>query len=161
MALKKWDEECLREAIRIARSARSHGNHPFGALLADQMGNILLTAENSVVTDRDCTAHAETNLVRKASNIYESDFLATCTLYASTEPCPMCSGAIFWGNIRRIVFGLSAAKLYALDGIRDVTDGILYLPCRELLSKGKKDIEIIGPLLEDEAMEVHKGFWKM
>ena len=159
MILKKWDEECLREAIRIARSARAHGNHPFGALLADHIGNILLTAENSVVTGRDCTAHAETNLAQKACKAYDSNFLSTCTLYASTEPCPMCTGAIFWANMRRMVYGLSEEYLYALTG--GDTDEVLYLPCREVPAKGKKDIEVIGPLLEDEAMEVHIGFWEV
>jgi tRNA(Arg) A34 adenosine deaminase TadA len=158
MILKDWDEECIREAIRVARSARAHGNHPFGALLADQKGNILLTAENSVVIDRDCTAHAETNLVRKACQVYESDFLSACTIYASTEPCPMCTGAIFWANIRRVVFGLSEERLYTLTG--GDTDEVLYLPCREVLARGKKDIEVIGPLLENEALDVHIGFWK-
>ena len=158
MTIKHWDEDRLRETIMVARSAIEHGNHPFGALLADKDGKILLTAENSVVTDRDCTAHAETNLIRKACKAYKSNFLASCTIYASTEPCPMCAGAIFWANVRRVVFGLSEEKLYALTG--SDTDEVLYLPSREVLAKGKKDIEVIGPLLENEAFKVHKDFWK-
>ena len=158
MIIKPWDEDRLRETIMVARSAIEHGNHPFGALLAVRDGKIFLTAENSVVTDRDCTAHAETNLIRKACKAYESSFLSSCTIYASTEPCPMCTGAIFWANVRRVVFGLSEEKLYALIG--DDTDEVLYLPSRALLAKGKKDIEVIGPLLEEEAFEVHKDFYK-
>jgi tRNA(Arg) A34 adenosine deaminase TadA len=88
----------MQQVIEIARQARLHGNHPFGALLADAEGNILLTAENTVVTENDCTCHAETNLIRQAARNYAAEFLETCTLYASTEPCPMCAGAIFWGN---------------------------------------------------------------
>ena len=159
MAMNIWDEERMRDTIIVARSAREHGNHPFGALLADRDGKVLLTGENSVVTDRDCTAHAEINLIRKACKAYESSFLLTCTLYASTEPCPMCSGAIFWANIRRIVFGLGEEKLYALTTTGDYIEEALYLPSRELLAKGKKKIEVIGPLLEDEALDVHKDFW--
>ena len=70
----------------------------------------------------------------------------------------MCTGAIFWANVRRVVFGLSEEKLYALIG--DDTDEVLYLPIRAILAKGKKDIEVIGPLLEEEAFEVHKDFYK-
>src|SRR6266446_9780779 len=57
----------LRRAIELARQAREHGNHPFGALLVDHRGNVVLEAENTVRTDKDITAHAETNLMRMAS----------------------------------------------------------------------------------------------
>ena len=147
----------IRASIDVARKAREKGNHPFGALLVDDQGQILLEAENTVVTDKDCTGHAETNLMRQASQKYDREFLAKCTLYTSTEPCPMCSGAIFWGNVRRVVYGLSEEALYGMAG-RDTTE-VLYLPCRELFGKGRKPIEVIGPVLEDEAREVHEGFW--
>lgn len=156
--MKLWDKERVRDSIKIASSARDNGNHPFGAVLADKNGHILLSAENSVVTDRDCTAHAEANLIRKACRVYDSEFLLTCTIYASTEPCPMCSGAIFWSNIRRVVFGLSEEKLYALIG--GYSDEVLLLSCRDVMQRGKKTIEVIGPLLEDEALIVHQSFWK-
>ena len=82
----------LRRAIEVARQAREHGNHPFGALLVEHRGNVVLEAENTVRTDKDVTAHAETNLMRMASARFEPDFLERCTLYTSTEPCAMCAG---------------------------------------------------------------------
>jgi tRNA(Arg) A34 adenosine deaminase TadA len=154
--MNDYDLKLLRLTFDVARQAREHGNHPFGALLADTDGNVLLTAENTVVTDIDITGHAETNLVREAFHLYESDFLASCTLFASTEPCPMCAGAIFWSNIRRVVFGLSQEGLYALT---NTGEDELLLSCREVFAHGKKPIEVIGPLLEDEAKQVHIGFW--
>ncbi len=93
------DPKFIRLAIAVAQRARAHGNHPFGALLVDENGQILLEAENTVVTANDATGHAETNLIRLASKRYSPDFLAQCTLYTSTEPCAMCAGAIFWGNV--------------------------------------------------------------
>src|SRR5204863_1932347 len=57
----------LRRAIELAQQARDHGNHPFGALLVDPRGNVVLEAENTVRTDKDVTAHAETNLMRMAT----------------------------------------------------------------------------------------------
>jgi tRNA(Arg) A34 adenosine deaminase TadA len=152
------DVRLIRVAIDVARRARERGNHPFGAILADREGQILMEAENTVVTESDCTAHAELNLMRQASKRYERDFLETCTLYSSTEPCPMCSGAIFWGNVRRVVFGLSEAGLYEMTG--EDNEEVLYLPCRDLFGKGKKPIEVLGPILEDEARKVHEGFWR-
>lgn len=147
----------MRRAIALAERARANGNHPFGALLTDDNGDILLEAENSVVTERDVTGHAELNLVRLASKQFDAEFLATCSLYTSTEPCPMCAGAIFWSNIRRVVFGLSESRLYEM--VADDTSEALRMPANELFALGKKAISVVGPVLADEAKEVHKGFW--
>jgi tRNA(Arg) A34 adenosine deaminase TadA len=155
--MDKDDLRFMRVAIDVARRAKDKGNHPFGAVLVDEQGHILMEAENTVVTERDCTGHAETNLMRQASRKYDRDFLARCTLYTSTEPCPMCAGAIFWGNVRRVVYGLSEEGLYEMIG--EDAEEVLYLPCRELLGKGKKRIEVIGPILEEETRRVHEGFW--
>jgi len=151
------DQGLIRAAIAVAKKAREHGNHPFGAILVDSEGNILLEAENTVVTGHDCTGHAETNLMRAASRKFGSEFLATCSIYTSTEPCVMCSGAIFWGNIRRVVFGLRESQLYTLVG--DENEEELSLPCRQVFEKGKKDIIVVGPVLEEEALKVQEGFW--
>jgi tRNA(Arg) A34 adenosine deaminase TadA len=152
------DLKYMRAAIGVAWKSREKGNHPFGAVLVDGEGRLLLEGENTVVTGGDCTGHAETNLIRLASQRYDVDFLAACTLYTSTEPCPMCAGAIFWGNVRRVVYGLGQEGLYSLT--RTDSDGVLLLPCRELFSRGKRTIEVVGPLLEDEARDVHVGFWR-
>jgi tRNA(Arg) A34 adenosine deaminase TadA len=152
------DQKYMRKAIQLAQVSRGNGNHPFGALLVDAQGKILLEAENTVVTEQDITGHAETNLVRMASAKFDRDFLATCTLYTSTEPCPMCAGAIFWANIGAVVFGLSEKSLYEIIGWD--SDEVLYLPCREIFTRGMRPTRVIGPLLEEEAREVHQGFWK-
>jgi tRNA(Arg) A34 adenosine deaminase TadA len=150
-------QELIRLSLQIAQRARDHGNHPFGALLADEDGKVLIEAENTAVTEQDCTGHAETNLMRLASTQFDRDFVARCTLYASTEPCPMCAGAIFWGNVRRVVFGLSMQGLYEMIG--EGNEESLPLTCSELFARGKKSIEVIGPILEDEARSVHIDFW--
>jgi len=155
--METWDIQHLRYAIAVARDARKNGNHPFGAVLADQNGKVLLAAENTVLTENDPTCHAETNLVRQAAKLYSLDFLADCTLYASTEPCPMCAGAIFWGNIGRVVYGLSQDTMHHIVG--ENTPEVLDLSCREVLSHGRKQVIVLGPMLEDEARSVHDGFW--
>lgn len=150
----------LRTAIAVARRARQHGNHPFGALLVDVHNNVLLEAENTVNSERDCTGHAETNLVRMASKIFERVVLETCTLYTSTEPCAMCAGAIHWSGIGRVVFALSEDGLYAMtsDGTH-LDNETMSLPCREVFARCVRPVEVIGPLIEDEARIVHEGFW--
>ena len=148
----------LRTAIALAQRAREHGNHPFGAVLADADGRNVLEAENTVVTDRDATGHAETNLVRLATRRFAPLELAQSTLYASTEPCAMCAGASHWAGIGRVVFALSEADLYALIGHHP---GQLVLPCREVFARAGRETEVLGPCVEldTEARAVHAGFW--
>ena len=152
------DLQHLRTAILVAGRARQHGNHPFGAILVDENHQLLLEAENTVVTGPDCTGHAETNLMRLASQKYSPEKLAKCTLYTSTEPCAMCAGAIHWGNVRRVVYALSEAALYEIAGPSPEN---LLLPCREVFARSQRPVEILGPALEldAEARAVHEGFW--
>lgn len=152
------DLQHLRRTINVAQAAREHGNHPFGAILVDENGQVLLEAENTVVTGRDCTGHAETNLIRLASRQFPPEKLDLCTLYTSTEPCAMCAGAIHWGNVRRVVFALSETALYEIVG---PSPEHLLLPCREVFTRSQRTVEVVGPVVEldAEARAVHAGFW--
>ena len=152
------DLQHLRTSILVAQSAREHGNHPFGTILVDENDQVLLQSENTVVTEHDCTGHAETNLMRLASRQFPPEKLAVCTLYTSTEPCAMCAGAIHWGNVRRVVFALSELALYQIVG--PSPDNLL-LPCREVFARSQRPVEVVGPApeLEVEARAVHEGFW--
>lgn len=156
--LTSTDEKYLRLAIEVAQRARAHGNHPFGSVLVDAAGNLLLEAENTVVTERDITGHAETNLARLAWHQYDPEFLSTCTLYTSTEPCPMCAGAIYWSNIGRVVFALSSATFYNERG-ESTKESKLALSSGEVFARGSHKVQLVGPALEDEASVVHEGFW--
>lgn len=153
--MNESDLNYLRVAIDIARKSRAHGNHPFGALLVDENGDIILQAENTVLTERDCTGHAETNLMRQASQKISPEALVKCTLYASTEPCVMCAGAIYWSNVGRVVYALSAQSFYDYSG--EISRQALP-SCRVILEP--KGVEVLGPALEAEAKKVHEGFWQ-
>ncbi|MFN8378580.1 MAG: nucleoside deaminase [Anaerolineae bacterium] len=145
-------ETFIREAIALSETAVAHGNHPFGAVLVKD-GQVLLRAENNIFTGKDPTGHAETNLVRLAGATYDEAFLADCILYTSTEPCPMCSAAIYWSGIRTVVFACSAAQL---DTLADVG---FEITSRELFDRARHPVQVIGPVLESEAMRVHRAFW--
>jgi tRNA(Arg) A34 adenosine deaminase TadA len=70
----------------------------------------------------------------------------------------MCSGAIYWTGIGRVVYALSEAALLELTG--DHSENPTFsLPCREVFARGQRHIDVIGPLLEDEAVMPHRGFW--
>jgi tRNA(Arg) A34 adenosine deaminase TadA len=158
--MDKIDLQHLRTAILVAQRAREHGNHPFGAILVDENDQVLLEAENTVITGRDCTGHAETNLMRLASQNYSPDQLAACTLYTSTEPCAMCAGAIHWGNVRRVVYALSEVDLYDIVG---PSPDHLLLPCQDVFSRSQRPMEVVGPApeLDAEARAIHAGFWSI
>ena len=147
------DERLVRQAIELARCARQAGNHPFGALLALN-GAVLLTAQNTIATDRDPTAHAESNLIAAAIRTLTPDQIRRSVLYSSCEPCAMCTGKMYWAGVRSVVYALPSEQLAALAA-RDFV-----IPCRELFSRSRENVQVIGPVLVDEAREVHLGFWQ-
>jgi tRNA(Arg) A34 adenosine deaminase TadA len=158
-ALSALDHHALlRRAFDVARRARAHGNHPFGALLAGPRGEILLECENGYLPDRDMTAHAERLLATRASVAHRPDFLAACTLYTSAEPCAMCAAASYWAGVGRVVYGLSEQRLKAMTGDHP-ENPTLDLPCRTVFAAGQRSVEVIGPLLEDEAAALHERAW--
>jgi tRNA(Arg) A34 adenosine deaminase TadA len=138
----------IRRAIQLARESRANGNHPFGALLVVD-AEVVLEALNTVATERSPLRHAELNLVELAWQRLPGDVIRRSTLYTSTEPCPMCTGAIFWSGIRRVVFSVPASDL------GDRFCG----PCGPLFDRASERTEVIGPVLAEEGREVHVGFW--
>ncbi|ALS02817.1 CMP deaminase [Enterococcus silesiacus] len=152
--------ELLNRCVEISRNAREHGNTPFGALLADKEGTILLEQENIEITENICTGHAETTLAAQASQQYSKEFLWECLLYTTAEPCAMCTGAIYWGNIGTIVYAMTEKRLLELTGDNE-QNPTFDLPSKEIVSHGQKDIQIIGPFpeVEQAAALVHQGYW--
>ena len=152
-------EALLRLTFDIAREAREAGNHPFGAILVGPDGAVLLRAGNAHGQAGDRTGHAERVLMTEASVTWPASFLATCTMYTSAEPCAMCAGAAYWAGVGRVVYGLTEHDLKQLIGPHP-ENLTMDLPCRVVLGAGQRPIEVIGPLLEEEARAVHAGFWR-
>ena len=150
----------LRRANEIARKAREDGNTPFGALLVDENGKILMEQGNAEHDLGDATAHAEMTLASRASRTYSKAFLRKCTLYTTCEPCPMCSGGIYWSNIGRCIFGITEKRLLELTGSNDLNP-TFSMGADRVFAAGQKDIVLEGPVpeVEEEIVEVHKGFW--
>jgi tRNA(Arg) A34 adenosine deaminase TadA len=158
MANKISDENGLRLAFAVAGKARQKGNHPFGCVLVDAGGKVLLEAENGYMPERDMTAHAERVLATAASRKYRPAQLAACTMYTSAEPCAMCAGAVYWAGIGRVVYALSEARLKTITGSHE-ENPTLDLPCRMVFAAGQRKVEVVGPMLEDEAAKQHDGVW--
>jgi tRNA(Arg) A34 adenosine deaminase TadA len=150
----------LLRAIEVAKQAVLDGNHPFASILVDGAGNIVLEQGNNEVTTGACTGHAETVLMGRSTQVYDKDFLASCTIYTTAEPCAMCSGAIYWSNIRRLVYGITEKQLLQETG-DDPRNPTLGLDCRTVFATGQRSIEVIGPIPEvaDAVLEPHRTYW--
>ena len=159
MTLTAQEELNLRQAIAVSQRAVDNGNMPFGGVFADVDGNVLVEAENSSFTEKDPTAHAETNLVRAVVRQLTPEQIATGTLYTSCEPCAMCSGAMYWGGINRMIYAMSEADLLPLTGDHADNPTMAGVGCRAILNSGQREIEVLGPFLIEEAMEVQRAFW--
>lgn len=158
--LRPYDETLLRRAFDVAKRARDGGDHPFGSILADPDGRVLMEQGNGYTSEgRDRTAHAERLLASRAARAYDLDFLARCTLYTSAEPCAMCSGAIYWAGIGRVVYGQTEKALKAATGAHE-ENPTLDLPCEVVFRAGQRATEVVGPLLEDEAAALQADYWK-
>lgn len=158
MTASQTDLKFLRATYALAEDAKSKGIHPFAAILVDEEGKILLEQVNGYLPDFDMTGHAERVIMTRASKLYRPDFLNKCTLYISAEPCAMCSGAIYWAGVGKIVYGMSEEKLKLITG-NHPENPTLALPCRTVFESGQRETVVIGPLLEEEGAAIHEGVW--
>lgn len=153
--MRNPDRHWLARAIALSQKSREEGNHPFAAIVVDASGEVLAEAMND--SRADCTSHAELVAVRMASAKFRPMQLREATLYSSAEPCAMCAGAIYWSGVGRVVYALSEKRLLQLTGSHP-ENPTLSLPCREVFARGQREIEVAGPMLEDEAALPHQDF---
>lgn len=153
------DLELLRRTFALANEAKRTGNTPFGALVADAGGNVVDERGNEAgPPNGDPTRHAEVVSTAAAWHVLGDDGMNQATLYTSAEPCVMCAGAAYWTGIGRIVYGLPEHRLLEVTG-NNPENPTFALPCREVLAHGQRPITVVGPLLEDEALQPHEGYW--
>jgi len=142
------DEDYMREALKISEESINGGNSPFAAIIVNKEGEIVGRGHNSVVTDYDPTAHAETNAIRDACKRLKRFWLEECTLYTTNEPCPMCFSMVHWARIKRMVYGqpVSFAAKYGFH--EDVAT-----------DRKECEMEITGDILKDEIEKLFEK-WK-
>ncbi|ABE38510.1 tRNA-adenosine deaminase [Rhodopseudomonas palustris BisB5] len=105
-------------ALAAANIAGRSGEVPIGCVIV-RGGEVIATAGNRTLTDRDPTAHAELLAIREAAQKLGSERLPDCDLYVTLEPCTMCAGAISFARIRRLYFGAFDPKGGAVEsGVR-------------------------------------------
>jgi tRNA(adenine34) deaminase len=105
-------------ALKAAETARKSGEVPIGCVIVLD-NEVIATAGNRTLTDRDPTAHAEILAIREATKLVGSERLIACDLYVTLEPCTMCAGAISLARIRRLYYGAADPKGGAVEsGVR-------------------------------------------
>ena len=137
------DETLLRRAIAIAAHAVTIGDAPYGSLLADADGKILIEEHNTVQRDNDISAHPELKLARWAAQELSPEVAAKTTMYTSCQPCGMCSGAIARSGLGRVVYALSSEQLGSLGAN----------------SPDAREVAFDGPALFDEARVPVDGYY--
>jgi tRNA(Arg) A34 adenosine deaminase TadA len=145
------DEDFLRIVIELARQARNLGEDPFGAVLV-YGGEVVHKGYDRSIELCDPTAHVELQVIRDYCQAHRRMTLEGFTLYCSAEPCMMCSGAIHWTRISRVVFSVSQVKLQQVSG------GKLKPSAASLINAGGRRIEIIGPLLAEEGLAIFENY---
>ena len=98
------DEHYMKMALGEAQKAADAGEVPIGAIIV-MRDKIIGRGNNQVETLTDSTAHAEIIALTAAFNYLGSKYLPDATMYVTIEPCAMCSGALYWSKIGRLVYG--------------------------------------------------------
>lgn len=109
------DKRFLRRAVALAAEARAAGQAPYGSLLVGPEGEVLVEAYNTVLADRDISAHPEQKLARWAARELDPAVASNTTMYTSCQPCGMCTGAIDRSGLGRVVYALSSEQLASLQ----------------------------------------------
>ncbi len=149
----KEDEKFMAQAVELSRQAVLHGNEPFGAVLVKD-GKVVFENENQIYSANDPTFHAETGLLRRFVKDTGVTDLSEYTLYSSCEPCFMCSGAMVWLKLGRLVFGASNEDLAGLLNEKGC-------PSSKIVFENSPfhRPEVLGGVLRDESLEVLKDYF--
>jgi len=139
------DEQFMKEAIVEAEKAEAINEVPIGAVIVHD-GTIIARGHNQREISQETLSHAELYAIKQANEVLGSWRLEGCTLYATLEPCPMCTGAILQSRIERVVYGAADPKagccgtfMNLLDDERfnhqaEVVSGVLEAECGALLT---------------------------
>lgn len=141
MILEQTDEHFMKQALVEAQKAFDENEVPIGAVIVCD-GQIIARAHNLTERLNDVTAHAEMQAFTSATEFLGSKYLNNCTLYVTIEPCPMCSGAAYWTQLKGIVYGAKDMKrgcsklgLNLLHPKTKLKSGVLENDCSELMQQ--------------------------
>jgi tRNA(adenine34) deaminase len=137
------DEYFMKMAFHEAETALEKDEVPIGCVVVSN-NRVITRAHNLTETLNDVTAHAEMQAITAAANFLGGKYLKDCTLYVTLEPCVMCSGALSWSQISKVVIGA-----------RDEQRGFI----NKHLTLHPKT-EIVTGVMEHECSSIVKDFFK-
>ncbi|WP_294302590.1 nucleoside deaminase [uncultured Chryseobacterium sp.] len=137
------DEYFMKMAFHEAEAAFEKDEVPIGCIVVSN-NRIIARAHNLTETLHDVTAHAEMQAITSAANFLGGKYLKDCTMYVTLEPCVMCSGALSWSQISKVVIGA-----------RDEQRGFI----NKHLSLHPKT-EIVTGIMENECSSIVKEFFR-
>jgi len=141
-------DEMMRSAIQEARESRAAGNKGYGAVIV--MGNqVIARAGDTAVTEGDPSCHAEVNAVRRAVRTLGDADLCGAILFATCEPCPMCTSLAVWANLTTIVYGVSIEETASLGKSR------ILVSCKEIIARAPGTTEVVGNVLRQECRALY------
>lgn len=139
MILEKSDKFFMLEALKEAQKAFDLEEAPIGAVIVSE-GQIIARAHNLTEQLNDVTAHAEMQAFTSAAEYLGGKYLKDCTLYVTIEPCVMCSGASYWTQLKRVVYGAKDEKrgvsklgVNLFHPKTKITSGLLEEACAKLM----------------------------
>jgi tRNA(adenine34) deaminase len=141
----------MQQAISLAQEVKSSGDVPVGALIVNEVGEIVSLGKNEREKDNDPTAHAEILAIRRAGEKLGSWRLDDLTLIVTLEPCVMCAGAILQSRLKRLVFGAWDEKAGSVGSVMDV------IRDPRALTK----VEVVSGVLQHESSELLNKFFKI
>lgn len=149
--MQNRDEYFLKMAIEVAKESRQNGNEPFGAILVKD-DVVVMVGKNEINTFSDPTHHAEIGLIRSYCREYGVSDLSELTLYSSCEPCVMCSGAMVWSQLGKLVFSVSH------DQLAEIAGSNIMIGSDEVFEKSPHQPQVVKMMLNDEGLEVFKNY---
>jgi len=159
VAEKKFMQLAIEEAVK----GNKKGKYPIGAVVVKD-GKVIAKSGNGLPNNIDPTAHAEVLAIRKAAKKLGTRYLNDCILYATNEPCIMCSGALVWSNMRGLVFGARVKDLYNFWKKRrnpeKTNRNFIFIPAKKVLSKCTPKIFIKEGFMRKECVELFKLYEK-
>ncbi len=145
----------MNKYMKLAKQNAENGINrreggPFGAVIIDKEGNVISNGNNQVIKNNDPTAHAEIVAIREACEKLHTYNLSDYILYTSCEPCPMCSSAIIWANIKEVYYGCTKEDAGEI-GFRD---DMIY----DYLKGNNHNLIQLKKMDRDECLEVFKKY---
>lgn len=144
--------EFMEAAIREAVKAKEEGDYAVGAVIVKN-DKVIAYGREQIKSYNDPVLHAEVVAIREACRIVRSRHLKECVLYTTHEPCPMCSSADIWAEMKGIVFGarMEDMKEYGTEnGNEEFRWRTIDIPASKVLNKGNPRLLIVEDFMRDE-----------